>query len=98
MTGVEGYIESASSGFVAGVNAARQFQGLSDIIFPGNTAIGALARYISSPGTTRFQPMNANFGIIDPLTERIRNKKERYLSIAERALKTIENIKNTLDI
>ncbi|MGI6621669.1 MAG: methylenetetrahydrofolate--tRNA-(uracil(54)-C(5))-methyltransferase (FADH(2)-oxidizing) TrmFO [Acetivibrionales bacterium] len=98
MTGVEGYIESASSGFVAGVNAARQFNGLSDLIFPGNTAIGALARYISSPGTTRFQPMNVNFGIIDSLDERIRNKKERYQAISKRALNTIENIRRSLDI
>lgn len=98
MTGVEGYIESASSGFVAGVNAARQFKGLPDIVFPGNTAIGALARYISSPGTTRFQPMNINFGIMDSLDERIRNKKERYRSIAIRALSTIESIKDSLGI
>jgi methylenetetrahydrofolate--tRNA-(uracil-5-)-methyltransferase len=97
MTGVEGYIESASSGLVAGINAARQLKGLPDLIFPGNTVTGALARYISAPGTTRFQPMNANFGIIDSLSERIRNKKERYLAIAARALDTVESIKNSLD-
>ena len=62
MTGVEGYIESTSSGLVAGINAARQFNQQGDIIFPGNTAIGALARYISNPATDKFQPMNINFG------------------------------------
>lgn len=97
MTGVEGYIESASSGFVAGLNAARQFKGLSDLIFPGSTAIGALARYISSPGTDRFQPMNISFGIIDPLDERIRNKKERYRAIAIRAINTVGSIRRSLD-
>lgn len=98
MTGVEGYVESASSGFVAGINAARQFKGLSDIVFPGNTAIGSLARYISSPGTTKFQPMNVNFGIMDSLNERIRNKKERYKTIANQALDTVESMKNNINI
>lgn len=97
ITGVEGYIESASSGFVAGVNAARQLKGLTDLNFPGNTVIGSLARYISSPGTIKFQPMNANFGIVDPLEERIRNKKDRYRAIAIRSLNTIENIMESLE-
>ncbi len=98
MTGVEGYVESASSGFVAGINAARQFMGLPDLIFPGNTAIGSLARYISSPGTIKFQPMNVNFGIMDSLNERIRNKKERYKAIADRALDTVESMSKNLNI
>lgn len=92
ITGVEGYVESTSSGFVAGINAVRQIKGTVDLIFPGSTAIGSLARYISNPGTDKFQPMNVNFGIIDPLNERIRNKKERYRAVANRALETIEKL------
>ena len=94
MTGVEGYIESTSSGLIAGINAARQFNKQKDIIFPGNTAIGALARYISNPTSDKFQPMNINFGIIDPLREKIKNKKERYGKVSNRALEEIENIKS----
>jgi methylenetetrahydrofolate--tRNA-(uracil-5-)-methyltransferase len=96
MTGVEGYIESTSSGLVAGINAARQFKKQDDMIFPGNTAIGALARYISNPSSNKFQPMNINFGIIDPLKEKIKNKKERYNKVSNRALEEIGNIKNSL--
>ena len=95
MTGVEGYIESTSSGLVAGINAARQFKHQEDLIFPGNTAVGALARYISNPSVDKFQPMNINFGIIEPLNEKIRNKKERYSKISKRALEENENIKKT---
>ena len=96
MTGVEGYIESTSSGLVAGINAARRFKKQGDMIFPGNTAIGALARYISNPSSNKFQPMNINFGIIDPLKEKIKNKKERYNKVSNRALEEIGNIKNSL--
>ena len=77
MTGVEGYIESASSGFVAGVNAARQFNGLSDLIF-GEYRNSALARYFS-PGTTRFQPMNGN-ALLIPWRK---NQKQRYQAISK---------------
>lgn len=93
MTGVEGYVESTSSGFVAGINAARQYKGLSDIVFPGNTAIGALARYISSPVSGKFQPMNVNFGIMDPLKGKIKNKKDKNHRLAEIALKTLDDLK-----
>ena len=89
ITGVEGYVESASSGLVAGINAARQLKGLDDLIFPATTVTGALARYVSNPANTNFQPMNAAFGIMDPLDERIRNKKEKYARMAERALRVI---------
>lgn len=92
MTGVEGYVESVSSGFVAGLNAARQLKGLHDIIFPGKTAIGSLARYISSPVSGKFQPMNVNFGIMDPLKEKIRKKKDKNRRLSEIALKSIEDI------
>ncbi len=94
MTGVEGYIESTSSGLVAGINTARQFNKQEDLVFPGNTAIGALARYISNPASDKFQPMNINFGIIDPLQKKIKNKKERYGMVSKRALDAIEHIIN----
>ncbi|NMA66801.1 MAG: methylenetetrahydrofolate--tRNA-(uracil(54)-C(5))-methyltransferase (FADH(2)-oxidizing) TrmFO [Clostridiaceae bacterium] len=93
ITGVEGYVESTSSGLVSGINAARLFKGQDMLIFPGNTATGALARYVSSPVTGKFQPMNINFGIMDSLNERIRNKKERNLKLSKRAL---NNIKDTV--
>lgn len=96
MTGVEGYVESTSSGLVAGINAVRQFRQLEDFIFPGNTAIGALSRYISNPSTVKFQPMNVNFGIMDSLQERIRSKKERYSIVSQRALASIDEIKKLM--
>jgi len=98
MTGVEGYIESTSSGYIAGVNAARQLQGLPPLIFPGNTAIGALARYISSPVSGKFQPMNVNFGIMDPLKEKIRSKKDRNRRLAENALETVKLLKTEISL
>ncbi len=97
MTGVEGYIESAASGFVAGVNAAKRVLGEDKFIFPRETEIGAMAHYVSFGGTGDFQPMNANFGIIAPLTEKVKGgKRARAEKIAERALDTIENIKNEI--
>ncbi|SJZ52634.1 methylenetetrahydrofolate--tRNA-(uracil-5-)-methyltransferase [Pilibacter termitis] len=93
MTGVEGYVESAGSGLVAGVNAARKFEGKEMITFPHSTAIGSMAHYITHTSGKHFQPMNANFGIIQDLPERIRDKKERYTAIANRALATLEVIK-----
>jgi len=92
MTGVEGYIESTASGYVAGINAARQLKGQEPLIFPWNTAIGALAHYISNPAVTKFQPMNVNFGIIEPLNARIRDKKEKYRRISQRALEAIDEM------
>lgn len=86
MTGVEGYVESASSGIVAGINAARFLQEKERVIFPTTTATGALSNYISTFCGDNFQPMNINFGIIDGLDERIKNKRERYTKISERAL------------
>mgnify|MGYP001006009764 CR=1 FL=1 len=91
MTGVEGYVESAASGLVAGINAARLFKGESAAIFPETTAIGSLAHYITHADSKHFQPMNVNFGIIKELEgERIRDKKARYEKIAERALSDLE--------
>jgi methylenetetrahydrofolate--tRNA-(uracil-5-)-methyltransferase len=85
MTGVEGYIESAASGLLAGINAANLLAGRSVVTPPPTTALGALLRYISDPERERFQPMNVNFGLLPPLAERLRGrvKKEK---MSERAL------------
>ncbi|MBQ3554316.1 MAG: methylenetetrahydrofolate--tRNA-(uracil(54)-C(5))-methyltransferase (FADH(2)-oxidizing) TrmFO [Clostridia bacterium] len=92
MTGVEGYVESASSGIVAGINAARYVLGKAPLIFPSKTATGALAKHVSAFCGKDFQPMNINFGIIDSLDYRVKNKKERYGKISERALEVIREI------
>ena len=95
MTGVEGYIESASSGFVAGINAAARVLGLDPIDFPDTTAIGALSHYISSANTA-FQPMNVNFGIMAPLGYKVKGGKEaRNSAIAQRALEISSEIFET---
>ena len=93
MTGVEGYVESTSSGFVAGVNAARLFLGKEPIVFPRETEIGALAHYVSFGGvSSHFQPMNANFGIIAPFEKKIKGgKKFRNEAYSARSLEIIEN-------
>lgn len=93
MTGVEGYVESAASGFVAGIAAARRSLGTGVTLFPNTTMIGAMARYVSEGGTAAFQPMNANFGIIPNPPEKIRGgKKIRYAFYAQRALDVIDNL------
>ncbi|MBM7578486.1 FADH(2)-oxidizing methylenetetrahydrofolate--tRNA-(uracil(54)-C(5))-methyltransferase TrmFO [Jeotgalibacillus terrae] len=91
MTGVEGYVESAASGLVAGINAARLVKGEDPLLFPAETAMGSMARYITQADTKNFQPMNANFGLFPDLGERIKNKKERAEKHAERAIETIQN-------
>ena len=88
MTGVEGYVESISSGMVAALNAISQIQGKDKIIFSNLTMIGALANYISTPND-KFQPMNANFGILPPLDEKIRDKKVKYSKLADRAIQNL---------
>lgn len=92
MTGVEGYVESASSGFVAGVNAARQVLGMSPIVFPRETVIGALAAYVAEGGlSSKFQPMNANFGIIAPLEKKVKGgKRFRNEAYAQRSLEIVD--------
>lgn len=91
MTGVEGYVESAASGLVAGINAAKLFKSEAEVIFPETTAIGALPYYVTHANSKNFQPMNVNFGIIKQLEgERIRDKKERYTAVADRALKALK--------
>lgn len=93
ITGVEGYVESASSGLVAGINAARQYLGEDLVVFPENTAIGSLAAYVSGNSTSGLQPMNASFGLIKEPGERIRNKKLKHQRMAEIALEQIDRIK-----
>ena len=93
MTGVEGYVESASSGLVAGINAARICKGLEPVVFPQETAHGSLCHYITTAPAKHFQPMNVNFGIMSPIKEKIRDKKLKKQRIAERALTTLEEFK-----
>lgn len=90
ITGVEGYIESIASGLYAGINMARRIKGQTPFELSGHTAIGALARYISTYPGDKFQPMNINFGIIDDLPERIKAKKDRNEAIAKAALAEVE--------
>ncbi|MEC1721849.1 FADH(2)-oxidizing methylenetetrahydrofolate--tRNA-(uracil(54)-C(5))-methyltransferase TrmFO [Schinkia azotoformans] len=96
MTGVEGYVESAASGLVAGVNAAKLIKGQTPVSFPEETAIGSMAHYITATNAKSFQPMNANFGIFPPLPQKIKNKQERYEKHADRALGSIQNFVNYL--
>ena len=92
MTGVEGYVESAASGLMAGLHAARRALELAPIDFPAETAHGALANYISNPAVENFQPMNINFGLIPPLTQRIRKKREKNAAIAQRGLEKLAEL------
>jgi methylenetetrahydrofolate--tRNA-(uracil-5-)-methyltransferase len=93
MTGVEGYVESAASGLVAGINAAKLFNDEEVVIFPKITAIGSLPYYITHTDSKHFQPMNVTFGIVEELDgPRIRDKKERYTKVAERSLNTLTDI------
>lgn len=97
MTGVEGYIESTGSGFVAGLNAARQVLGEDELVFPRATMLGAMADYISSGNGASFVPMNANFGIIEPLAQRVKGgKRAKYEALAERALLLANDIKEKI--
>ena len=98
MTGVEGYVESASSGLVAGINAARLCQGLEPVVFPTETAHGSLCHYITTAPARHFQPMNVNFGIMSPIKEKIRDKKLKKQRIAERALAMLDEFKNKYEL
>ena len=94
LSGVEGYMESAASGIVAGINAAARLNGNAPLVLPEITMTGALLSYITNPAVADFQPMGANFGIIPPLDTHIRDKRERYAALADRALLALsENIK-----
>lgn len=90
MTGVEGYMESAASGIMAGLNLSRKIMGQTEIVLPRETMIGALSRYISDESVSDFQPMGANMGILPSLEEHIRGKQERYQAAADRALGAFE--------
>lgn len=92
LTGVEGYVESASNGLLAGINAVRAAENRERVIFPPETAIGALAHYVSTGGSSKFEPMNITFGLISPLTEKVRKKKEKNAKIAERSLMILKTI------
>ncbi len=86
MTGVEGYVESAASGLMAGIQAARAYEGLEPVDFPEVTAMGALSHYISNPLVEKFQPMNVNYGLMPPLGRKVRKKQERNAQLSARAL------------
>ncbi|MGX5553111.1 FADH(2)-oxidizing methylenetetrahydrofolate--tRNA-(uracil(54)-C(5))-methyltransferase TrmFO [Bacillus cereus] len=94
MTGVEGYVESAASGLLAGINAARLVQGEEPVVLPPVTAMGSMANYITATNAKNFQPMNANFGLFAPLEKKIKKKAERNEAYATRALETIRNFVN----
>lgn len=86
ITGVEGYMESASSGIMAGLNMARYLRGKETLILPGTSMIGALQRYISDESVKNFQPMGANFGVLPPIEPKIRDKQQRYAALSLRGL------------
>lgn len=92
ITGVEGYMESASSGLLAGLNAVRKANGEPLLLLGENTMLGALTDYISDPSVKNFQPMGANFGILPPIELKIRDKKERYAALSKRALDELEKV------
>ena len=90
ITGVEGYMESASSGIMAGLNMVRKLQGKETLILPETSMIGALSRYISDESVKNFQPMGANFGVLPPIEPKIRDKQERYAALSARGLRDLE--------
>ena len=92
ITGVEGYVESAASGLVAAVELAHRLQGLPPVDFPPETAMGALAHYVSNPTVVDFQPMNINYGIIPPLGYKVRGKRNKNAALSRRALECLEQL------
>ena len=98
MTGVEGYVESAGSGLLAGINAAKLALGEELLVFPEETALGSMARYITEADPRNFQPMNVNFGLFPELPKRYKTKEKRGEKQAERALGTIRNFMNLQSI
>lgn len=92
MTGVEGYVESVASGLLAGIETAREMHNMAPVDFPAETAVGALALYISGGSVSNFQPMNINFGIIQPLGHRVKGKRNKNLAISQRSLDIINGI------
>jgi methylenetetrahydrofolate--tRNA-(uracil-5-)-methyltransferase len=98
MTGVEGYVESAASGFLAAVELARRLEGRPPVDFPQETAVGALALYISNGSVADFQPMNVNFGIIPPLDHRVKGKRNKNAELSRRALETLDGLDVSSDL
>ena len=96
MTGVEGYVESAASGFLAGIELARRLRGMAPIDFPQETAIGALGLYVSNGSIGNFQPMNVNFGIIPPLDHQVKGKRNKNAELSARSLAIIEERKEDI--
>ena len=96
MTGVEGYVESAASGFLAGVETARRLLGQAPIDFPRETAIGALGLYVSDTTVANFQPMNVNFGIMPPLGCRIKGKRNKNAELSRRSLEIIDSLRESV--
>jgi len=96
ITGVEGYVESAASGLLAGLEAAAEYLGYAPVDFPKRTAIGALALYVSDQSVKDFQPMNINFGLIEPLEEKVRGKRSRREAISARSLETLEALRDRI--
>ncbi|MBQ1805488.1 MAG: methylenetetrahydrofolate--tRNA-(uracil(54)-C(5))-methyltransferase (FADH(2)-oxidizing) TrmFO [Oscillospiraceae bacterium] len=94
MTGVEGYVESAASGFLAGVELARRLEGKAPVDFPQETAIGALGLYVSNGSVAEFQPMNINFGIIPPLGYRVKGKRNKNAELSKRSLTIIDALRD----
>ncbi len=90
LTGVEGYMESAATGILAGINARRHETGEAPLLLPQETMLGALVRYITDPAVTDFQPMGSNMGLLPPPETHIRGKQERYLALSERALAVLD--------
>jgi methylenetetrahydrofolate--tRNA-(uracil-5-)-methyltransferase len=90
LSGVEGYMESAASGIVAGINAVKRLKGEEPLILPEFSMIGALLNYITDESVQNFQPMGANFGILPALDSHIRDKRERYMALSQRSLKFYE--------
>lgn len=98
ITGVEGYMESAAAGILAGVNASRRLKGAQTVLLPETTMMGALSRYISDESVRDFQPMGANFGVLPPLSEKIRDKALRYTAIADRAAEALQSYKEEMGL
>ena len=92
ITGVEGYVESTASGFLAAVELARRLRGLAPVDFPQETAVGALALYVSNESVTDFQPMNVNFGIIPPLGYKVKGKRNKNAELSKRALEKLSQL------
>ena len=94
ITGVEGYVESTASGWLAGTELARRLLGKQPLDLPQETAIGALALYVSHGSVGEFQPMNINFGIIPPLDHRVKGKRNKNAALSQRALEILETVLN----